>query len=154
MRYRSLYIGTRILDSSRYTELKHNFHFPVYLAQKRCNARQMPCLTSDPFAPGADPGNLQGGGGHESKWCPYLPIPKMKNSTDFGHFILVGPHFRFFLGHCQICGPWCPSGVSPVVPLEGLWCPWALAGLWCPLRASACGAPDRFVVPPEELWCP
>ena len=41
---------------------------------------------------GADPGKLQGEG-HESKWCP-LPITKIKNSSDFGHFILVVPYFQ------------------------------------------------------------
>ena len=44
---------------------------------------------------GADPGKLQGEG-HESKWCP-LPIPKIKNSSDFGHLILVVPYFQFFI---------------------------------------------------------
>ena len=43
---------------------------------------------------GADPEKLQGQG-HESQWCPYL-YPKFKNSTDFGHFISVVPHFQFF----------------------------------------------------------
>ena len=48
----------------------------------------------NPPSSGADPGKLQGEG-HESKWCP-LPIPKIKNSSDFGHLILVVPYFQFF----------------------------------------------------------
>ena len=67
------------------------------------------------------------------------------------------------------------------MPLEGLWCPWALTSLRCPWRAcgasarplvplgpdrtvvsltnlkclrQARGAPDRPVVPVLGLWCP
>ena len=50
-----------------------------------------------------------------------LPIPKIKNSTDFGHLILVVPYFQFFFLFFIF-----------FVFLLGLWCPWALAGLWCP----------------------
>ena len=48
-----------------------------------------------------------------------LPIPKIKNSSDFGHLILVVPYFHFF--HF-----WSVS--RPVVPLAGLWCPRAPRG--------------------------
>ena len=32
----------------------------------------------------------------ELNYCVPLPIPKIKNSTDFGHLILVVPYFQFF----------------------------------------------------------
>ena len=64
-------------------------HTELVLAAMRVHAG-----TDDDFEAGADPGKLQGKG-HESKWCT-LPIPKIKNSSDFGHLILVVPHFQFF----------------------------------------------------------
>ena len=94
---------------------------------------------------GADPGKLQGEG-HESKWCP-LPIPKIKNSSDFGHLILVMPYFQFFififiLFLFLFLRPVVPLGTDrPVVPL----------GTDRPVVPLG---PDRPVVPLTSLGCP
>ena len=77
-----------------------------------------PIVTETDTKPGADPGKLQGEG-HESKLCP-LPIPKIKNSSDFGHLILVVPYFQFLILIFIL-----------FIFILGLWCPWALTGLWC-----------------------
>ena len=100
---------------------------------------------------GADPGKLQGEG-HESKWGPYL-YPKLKNSTDFGHLILVVPYFQFFFCFFYILyffRPVVPLGPGrPVVSLLGRRRP--LTGLWCPWKD--CGAPDKPEMPTTGPWC-
>ena len=82
-----------------------------------------------------------------------LPIPKIKNSTDFGHLILVVPYFQFFFVFYIFCffRPVVPLGPGrPVVSLLGRRCP--LTGLWCPWKD--CGAPDKPEMPTTGLWCP
>ena len=79
------------------------------------------------------------GEGHESQWCLYL-YPKLKNSTDFGHFISLVPYFQFFFFKLFFkLGLWCPCLTGgapgrPVVPLTGAPARRVvlLAGLWWP----------------------
>ena len=122
---------------------------------------------------GADPGKLQGEG-HESKWCP-LPIPKIKNSSDFGHLVLVVPYFQFFIYFLffKACGgpdrPLLPLGPGrPVVPLgsDRLVVPLGSDRPVVPLgsdrpvvplgpdRPVVPLGPDRPVVPLTSLGCP